>query len=111
MAKSGFLCKNTMTFINNTLISSLKTVRSLPDQGKEYLMADCECLGGCPFFNDKMKDNDGLAWIYKRRYCQGDNTKCARYMVFSKLGKPAVPANLYPNMFEQAQAILAGKAV
>jgi hypothetical protein len=100
-----------LTFINNTLISSLKTVRSLPDQGKEYLMADCECLGGCPFFNDKMKDNDGLAWIYKRRYCQGDNTKCARYMVFSKLGKPAVPANLYPNMFEQAQAILAGKAV
>lgn len=72
-------------------------------------MADCECLGGCPFFNDKMKDYDGLAAMYKKRYCLGDKTKCARYAVFTKLGKGNVPPNLYPNMMEQAKEILAGK--
>jgi len=70
-------------------------------------MAECECLKGCPFFNDKMPDNDGLGAIIKKKYCLGDNTGCARYMVFKKLGKPAVPANLYPNMADQAKGIIA----
>ncbi|HPG40894.1 MAG TPA: hypothetical protein PLP19_18285 [bacterium] len=70
-------------------------------------MADCECLAGCPFFNDKMKDNQGLGAIYKRTYCQGDSSQCARHMVFKKLGKPAVPADLYPNMVDRAKQILA----
>lgn len=73
---------------------------------KEIPMADCECLGGCPFFNGKMKDSDGLASIFKNKYCLGDNKSCARYMVFKKLGKPSVPPNLYPNMKEQAMQIL-----
>ena len=69
-------------------------------------MAECECLGGCPFFNDKMSDVDGLGALYKKRYCLGDNTKCARYMAFKALGKPTVPANLYPNMVDQANEII-----
>jgi hypothetical protein len=71
-------------------------------------MADCECLPGCLFFNDKMADSTGLGKIYKKKYCQGDNSKCARYMVFKKLGKQMVPPDLYPNMIEQAQGLLAG---
>jgi len=71
-------------------------------------MADCECLAGCLFFNDKMKDSGGLTAIYKKKYCQGDNLSCARYMVFKKLGKPAVPANLYPNMVDLAKQLLSG---
>ena len=72
-------------------------------------MTDCECLGGCPFFNDKMPDNNGLGSIFKKKYCKGDNLKCARYAVFKKLGKPAVPKDLYPNMMDVAQSIIAGK--
>jgi hypothetical protein len=72
-------------------------------------MADCELLAGCLFFNDKMKDTEGLGAIYKRNYCLGENSKCARYMVFKKLGKPAVPINLYPNMMDQANRIISGK--
>jgi len=72
-------------------------------------MADCECLKGCPFFNDKMKDTEGLGALYKEQYCLGDNTVCARYMVFKKLGKPGVPADLYPNMVAQATKLIAGK--
>jgi len=69
-------------------------------------MAVCECRGGCPFFNDKMQDTEGLGLIYKKKYCMGDKSKCARYMIFRKLGKPAVPKDLYPNMQARAQQIL-----
>ena len=70
-------------------------------------MADCECLEGCPFFNDKMSAKPSMANILKKKYCKGEYRACARYMVFSKLGKPAVPPDLYPNEKEKAEAILA----
>ena len=70
-------------------------------------MSDCECLKGCIFFNDKMKDAGGLGSMYKKRYCLGDNSQCARYMVFKKLGKPAVPADLYPNQQDRAKQLIA----
>ncbi len=72
-------------------------------------MANCECLAGCPFFNDKMPDTEGLGAMIKKKYCLGDNSNCARYMVFKKLGKAAVPVNLYPNMQDRAREIIAGK--
>jgi hypothetical protein len=56
-------------------------------------MAECESL-------------EGMANIYKRRYCLGDNTECARHLVFLKLGKDAVPSDLYPNMRDRARKIL-----
>ena len=72
-------------------------------------MAECECIQGCPFFNDKMKDTEGLGAMYRKKYCLGDNTDCARHMVFKALGKSSVPLDLYPNQLEKAQNIIAGK--
>ncbi len=72
-------------------------------------MAECECKPGCPFFNDKMSDQTGLGSSFKRQYCMGDNKGCARYMVFKKMGKAAVPINLYPNMKDRALEIMAGR--
>lgn len=69
-------------------------------------MPNCECLAGCIFFNDKMKERTAMSDLYKNKYCLGDNSKCARYMVFKKLGKPAVPENLFPNMTDRAKQIL-----
>ncbi|GAA0737692.1 hypothetical protein [Clostridium oceanicum] len=66
----------------------------------------CENLDKCPFYNDKMNINSGLGLMYKRKYCEGDKTKCARYIVSSKLGKEFVPSNLYPNMNKKAEEIL-----
>lgn len=71
-------------------------------------MADCESLQGCPFFNDKMKDTEGLGALYKKRYCLGDNTRCARYILAKGKGKGAVPLDLYPNMIDRARELLAG---
>ena len=72
-------------------------------------MAECELLKGCIFFNDKMKVSDALGEMYKRRFCLGENSECARYMVFKKLGRENVPSDLFPNMFERVKKIIAGK--
>ena len=49
-------------------------------------MATCEKLSKCPFYNDKMDINKGLGALYKKNYCEGDKTKCARYIVATNLG-------------------------
>lgn len=69
-------------------------------------MGDCELLAGCLFFNDKMKPEEGVGALYKRNYCQKDNSKCARYLVAKKLGKDRVPDDLYPNMYERANKLI-----
>jgi hypothetical protein len=69
-------------------------------------MAECQLLKNCLFFNDRMPGTSGLGAIYKRNYCQGDNSKCARYVVAKSLGREKVPPNLYPNMWDRAKQIL-----
>ena len=71
-------------------------------------MAECKLLKGCPFFNDKLKEMPALADQYKRKYCLGDHTGCARFIVFSKLGKSAVPPDLFPNQQPRARQIIQG---
>ncbi|MBN2722570.1 MAG: hypothetical protein JXR95_00705 [Deltaproteobacteria bacterium] len=70
---------------------------------------DCKCLPGCPFFNDKMANMPAMANIMKKKYCQGNFESCARYMIFSVKGKPAVPSDLFPNEVEKAKKILGKK--
>ncbi|MBU1220457.1 hypothetical protein KKF34_09110 [Myxococcota bacterium] len=67
---------------------------------------DCKCLPGCPFFNDRMDSMPSTANIMKKKYCQGSFESCARFMIFSKLGKPAVPTDLFPNEVEKAKSII-----
>ncbi|HHW28039.1 MAG TPA: hypothetical protein GXX21_00580 [Syntrophomonadaceae bacterium] len=67
---------------------------------------ECENLKKCPFYNDKMDIESGLGQLYKRRYCEGDKTQCARYKVFQTLGREFVPVDLYPNMHERAKKII-----
>ena len=70
-------------------------------------MADCKLLSGCIFFNDKMSNKPGTAEIFKKKYCKGDNSECARFMVFKALGRQKVPSNLYPNQIDRVQEIIA----
>jgi hypothetical protein len=70
-------------------------------------MANCECLAKCPFFNDKMADLPATAQKIKNRLCLTDNTECARYMIFKKLGRDRVPFDLFPHQIDKAQRILA----
>ncbi len=69
-------------------------------------MADCEMIAKCIFFNDKMAHMPAMAEMMKKKYCRGDNSKCARYLVCKKLGREQVPADLSPAQTDRAQALL-----
>ncbi len=71
-------------------------------------MADCELLKGCLFFNDKMPMESGLGAMFKKKYCQGENTDCARFMVAKALGREKVPVTMFPNMTDEARAMIKG---
>ena len=70
-------------------------------------MALCEKLEKCPFYNDKMNMESGLGAMYKKKYCEGDKTICARYIVATQLGAEFVTNKLYPNMNDAANKLLA----
>jgi hypothetical protein len=67
---------------------------------------ECECLSGCPFFNDRMASKPALGNLMKKRYCQGDFMSCARHRIFLARGKEAVPGDLFPNQGDRADQIL-----
>ena len=70
-------------------------------------MKDCELVEKCIFFHDKMENMPATAEIYKNKYCRGNKLECARFTVFKKLGREKVPLDLFPNMMDKAQGIIA----
>ena len=72
-------------------------------------MAECEVMNECTFYNGKMKLYSGIGKLYKTRYCLENNSSCAVYRIYKKLGKQSIPSDLYPNMTDKADAILAGE--
>ena len=75
-------------------------------KGGAIFVSECECLEGCVFFNDKMAEMPATAQIMKEMYCLKDNTTCARYIVFQKLGRERVPADLFPRQVDRANQII-----
>ncbi|QLA15534.1 hypothetical protein [Desulfolutivibrio sulfoxidireducens] len=69
-------------------------------------MPDCEMLSKCIFFNDRMANMPAMAEMMKKKYCRGDNAKCARYLVCTRLGREKVPADLSPAQIDRAEAML-----
>ena len=70
-------------------------------------METCEKLAKCPFYQGKMDINSGLGLMYKKKYCEGDKTTCARYIIATQLGPEFVTDKLYPNMTNVAEKLLA----
>ena len=70
------------------------------------IMGTCEKLEKCPFYQGKMDINSGIGRMYKTKYCEGDKTLCARYIVATQLGPEYVTENLYPNMDSAAKKLL-----
>ena len=54
-----------------------------------------------------MANMPAMAELYKKNYCNGDSTHCARFMVFNIKGREAVPNDLFPNNVDRANTILA----
>lgn len=70
-------------------------------------MGTCEKLSKCPFYQGKMSMDSGLGVLYKQKYCEGDKTICARYMIATTLGPDFVTNNIYPNMSDLANKMIA----
>lgn len=70
-------------------------------------MPVCVCLPTCPFFQNQMKDMPATAGALKKVYCEGDNSQCARFMIFQALGKEKTPSDLFPNDVMRAQEFIA----
>jgi len=66
----------------------------------------CEKLEKCPFYQGKMSMDSGLGKMYKQKYCEGDKTSCARYMVATTLGPEFVTEKLFPNMVDTAKNLI-----
>lgn len=69
-------------------------------------MADCELLKTCIFFSDRMGGMPRTADMVKTKYCTGDNSECARHMVFMACGREKVPPDLFPGQIDKALNIL-----
>ncbi len=69
-------------------------------------MSGCALLAQCIFFNDKMESMPKAAEMLKNRYCRKDFSRCARYVVRSKLGPDKVPADLSPSQMDRAQELI-----
>lgn len=69
-------------------------------------MADCELLRTCLFFNDKMANRPATAELLKDKYCRGDNSSCARYIVYKSAGRGSVPQDMFPPNIERARQIV-----
>ena len=70
-------------------------------------MSDCELLKTCIFFNDKMASLPSTVEIFKLKYCRGDNSECARFRVYTALGREHVPVDLFPNQAAIADKVIA----
>ena len=69
-------------------------------------MATCEKLSKCPFYQGSMDINSGLGAMYKKKYCEGDKSICARYIIATQLGPEYVTDKIYPNMNNLANSLL-----
>lgn len=70
-------------------------------------METCEKLEKCPFYQGRMSMDSGIGAMYKKKYCEGDKTICARYMIATTVGPEFVTNSIYPNMTQQAEKIIA----
>jgi len=70
-------------------------------------MAECVCLPKCIFFHDKMADMPTTTERMKQHYCLGNNSGCARFQVFTAVGREHVPADLFPHNLDRARDLIA----
>jgi len=53
-----------------------------------------------------MQKMPSVSLYLKKQFCQGDNSTCARWMVYSALGEGIVPDDLFPNEPKRAYEMI-----
>ena len=65
-----------------------------------------ERIEKCPFFGGTLRSMPRMTDDIKERYCLGDSSRCARYIVAWELGPSNVPEDLFPFSMQAAEKIL-----
>ena len=58
----------------------------------------CEHIEDCKFFSKHLKNNPQQVHDIMEKYCKNEPKRCARFLIWSVLGKNAVPEKLFPDM-------------
>lgn len=66
----------------------------------------CELVERCPVYNGEMRLSGSICNKYKNCYCSSNKNSCARYMIFTQIGRGYVPGNLFPDMLGKARQII-----
>ena len=69
-------------------------------------MTTCPVLKQCRFFNDIIEDVPSISETLKNEYCLGDNSQCARYLIFLAIGKEHLPDDVFPHEVDKAEKII-----
>lgn len=69
-------------------------------------MAGCEKLSGCPMVNGARGNPADSCEKIKEKYCNGNYSECARYMIVREVGGDFVPPDLQPDQIEEAKEII-----
>jgi hypothetical protein len=69
-------------------------------------MQECELIGSCPFYNDKLKGDIEQINSMKTIFCKTNNLNCARYMIFTAIGVENIPDELFPNEKTRAYEVI-----
>ena len=70
-------------------------------------MQECELIDNCPFYNGQLEGDEEQIKILKEKYCHKTYFKCARFMIFTALGRESVPKELLPHQKDKAYVLIA----
>jgi len=68
-------------------------------------MSSCSKKILCAYYHNRFQINSSDYDYNKKKYCEGDYQKCARYIVFEKIGFMKVTNDLLPHQIEKAEKI------
>lgn len=82
-------------------------------------MSKCPKLDTCSVFYQRMPSMPTIAALFKKRLCEGDNSSCARYYLYThtqgenlnlseemKARVAELSVNLYPNELARVKSII-----
>ena len=69
-------------------------------------MPSCPFIASCPLFLRTLAGQPTVAGVYRKLYCEGAVTACARLLVRQNLGEAHVPPGLFPYETGRARALI-----
>ncbi len=70
-------------------------------------MTQCKYFEDCPAnCNSDIGKPMGIIEDYRRTYCKGEPSKCARRKLIEEVDKESLPYDLYPYQHERAEQII-----